>query len=100
MDQETRDKVKKLPAWARDLIERLEVASEPAIEEAVRCRREAAKWKEQAVRYRDANAALMEILSCAGRNNIDWAAKTADVLEGYSIFKSGNEDNNYSLKGD
>lgn len=92
MDAELRDKVARLPAWARNLIKRLETANEPMVEEVVKLRREAERSKEIANRYRDANHALMELLSKAGFAGLDWARAVVDTLNGYEIFRGPKED--------
>lgn len=82
-----RERITKLPTWARDLIKRLERAAEPAVEQARKATRDANIQRVKCAELRDANSALIELLSVAGRNGIDWAKKIVEVLEGYCIFK-------------
>lgn len=88
---ELQEKVARLPAWARQHIRQLETRSEPAIEEAARARKALAEREKVVKRLQDANSALIELLSYAGRAGLDWAAKVADVLDGYEIFKSSDQ---------
>ena len=81
-------KIARLPTWARDHIRRLEIRSEPAIEEAARARKALEAAQKTAIHYREANAALMELLGKAGTAGLDWAATVVSVLEGYEIFRS------------
>lgn len=85
---ELREKIARLPAWARDHIKRLEIRSEPAIEEAARARQALSKAEEKARRLSDSNEALMEILRCAGRGGNAWAAEVVSILENYEIFRT------------
>jgi hypothetical protein len=62
-----REKIAKLPTWARNLIGRLELAGEPMLAECVKLRREHAVLAERAKSVPAANEALMEILRCASR---------------------------------
>lgn len=87
-----REKVAKLPTWARELIKRLEYASQPAIEEAAKCRKKAEAAEALSKRLYDANNALMELLSNAGKAGLDWAAVTVSVLESYEIFRGKSEE--------
>ena len=88
-------KVARLPTWARDHIRRLEIRSELAIEEATKARKAYTLATERADRYRDANAALMELLGKAGQSGLDWAATVVSVLEGYEIFAPAKEGDNH-----
>lgn len=87
-----REKIAKLPVWARDLIKRLEYANEPMVEEVVKSRRELAQLQAKVRSLSDANAALMEILRCAGRGGSDWAKIVVDTLDGYEIYRSLQSD--------
>jgi hypothetical protein len=89
LSDEERNRVQCLPRWTQDIIKRLETATEPLVEEVAKARMEVTRLRKQCQQYKDAKDALMELLGCAGRNDIDWAAKVVETLEGYAIFKEG-----------
>lgn len=82
-----REKIAKLPVWARDLIKRLEIANEPLLDEVVKLRRENMTLAEKTRRLKDSNEALLEILAAAGRGGNKWAETIVSILEGYEIFR-------------
>lgn len=86
IDQETRDKVARLPAWARDLIKWLEGLPEQLADEAARLRRENSNLQDRLRRAQEANEAMTELFQAAGRGGSDYAAAVTKVLEGYEIF--------------
>jgi hypothetical protein len=86
MDQSTRDKVAKLPTWARELIRRLEIANEPAVNEIVMLRQKNNQLAEQMRRVSTANEAMRELFRCASVGGSDYAKAVVDVLDGYEIF--------------
>lgn len=87
---ELADKIARLPAWAREHIKRLEIRSEPLVEEAARARRELEEERARARRLSESNEALLELLRSAGRGSNDWAKTVVSVLESYEIFQSNN----------
>jgi hypothetical protein len=93
ISNEEREKIARLPVWVRAIIERLEHANGPMLNEYVRLRHDNAKMQERARRLTDANDALIELIKCAGsvagaKHIHDWAATVIGTLEGYEIFKS------------
>ncbi len=84
-----RERIARLPAWVRELIQRLEHAKEPLIDEIVRRRREASSLNDKCRRLSESLEAVMEILRAAGRGGSDYARTVVGVLEGYEIFRSG-----------
>lgn len=88
---ELRDKIARLPAWAREHIKMLETRSQPLVEEAARCRQAFQKEKERATRLHDANSALLEILNSASRGGSEIATTIVKVLEGYEIFRTNEK---------
>jgi len=88
ISQEDRDRIPKLPVWAKDLIKQLEHLNEPTIKECNRLRKEIERLKDSERRIKGSNEALMEILRDAGKGGNDWARIVVSILEGYEIFKN------------
>lgn len=82
MDQETRDKVARLPAWARELIKRLEIAPEQMTDQAVAGAKKLAHMEEQYKKLKCRCDIMHELLTCAARGGhdtakayVEWAVK-------------------------
>jgi hypothetical protein len=88
ISQEERDKIEKLPMWARRLILQLESANEPMVDEVARSRRELGTLQDKVRRLSESNEALLELLRCAGRGGSDYATTVVNILEGYEIYRS------------
>jgi hypothetical protein len=86
MDQDTRYKVARLPAWARTLIKHLEFRSEPAIEEAARCRSKATQLEERNRKLSDQIQAMGEMFRYAALGGSDVAKTVVRILEDYEIY--------------
>lgn len=82
-----RERIARLPSWARDLIKRLEYANEPMLDECAKLRRENEQLAKRTRKLNDAKSALVELLSCAGQGGSDWAATVVRTLEEYEIFQ-------------
>lgn len=88
ISNEDRERIARLPTWARDLIKRLETANEPMANECIQLRRKNSTAQERAKSLSESNEALLELLRCAGRGGSEWAATVVKTLEGYEIFQN------------
>ena len=86
INQETRDKIAKLPAWAREIIKRLEITSEPQLEELVRLRKENSRLSDHIKCLRERCEAMTELFNRASIGGSYYAAAIIEVLEGYEIM--------------
>jgi len=87
LDKELRDKIARLPVWARELIYRLDVRSEPAVEEAARARKEAEALREQVRKLKDRVEAMCGLFSSAALAGHEGAINIMRVLEDYEIYQ-------------
>lgn len=80
MDPELRDRVDKLPVWARQLIRNLQEQAEPNNVELRIMRQQVANADERVKRMRVRMDVMIELLTCAGRGGHETAQAYVDRL--------------------
>ena len=78
MDQEVQDKIARLPAWARDLIKRLDERPARLVEETTILRKRITYLEEQLCCAKDRESAMVDIFRGAGRAGNETAKAFVD----------------------
>jgi len=85
VNDETREKVAKLPTWARELIDRLEKQFKEANEEPTRLRRKISHLEGQIRKLQERIDGMEAILTCAARGGHETAqAYVERIMNEYS----------------
>ena len=88
MTDEIRDKVARLPAWARELIEELEHRSEPALERATKAEKSVANLQERNHKLENRIEAMVEMFKCAAKGENEIAKAVMRIVEDYILCDS------------
>lgn len=78
MSDEIREKIAKLPTWAREVIKKLEEDAAPNHAELTRLRRELGNERQRYQRLEGRANAMQEILTCAARGGHETAQAYVD----------------------
>ena len=85
MDQETKDKVAKLPAWAQQLIKRLETANEPAANEVWMLRQKVEQLNLANRNKQNRIEAMVMFFQCAAKGENEVAKAVKSIVEDFLI---------------
>lgn len=83
--EELKDRIARLPAWAREHIKHLEARPEVLAEEVVSLRREVSRLQGVVSRQRDQNNAMVDMFRCAARGGSEIAAAVQRIVEDWVV---------------
>ncbi len=85
---EMEEKILRLPRWAQEHIRRLEIRSEPAMEEASRSRRKVGELETIVRRQKDRIEAMVAMFQCAAKGGNEIAQAVKSIVEDYIVSDS------------
>jgi len=91
MTDEMKEKIAKLPVWARDYIKTLQIRSEPNVEEIIRSRKEVQKLAELNRILQDRISAMVAMFQCAAKGGNEVAAAVQRIVEEYIVVSQPEE---------
>ena len=78
-----KEKIAKLPVWAREHIARLQALSEPQIEEIVRLRQQVSSLQKEQRRLQDRIEAMVAMFQCAAKGGNEVAMAVQRIVEDF-----------------
>jgi hypothetical protein len=97
MSDELRDKIEKLPAWARQHIKHLTSLPSVLADEATSLRRKVGELESRNRRLSEQVEAMTELFRCAALGGSEGAKTVIDILDGYEIFPPPKENQEASV---